>query len=181
MPWLALLLLLAPGEASEPVAVGLSIEAANRPLGMLPACEPGDAPSGWVQVGPLHDGEVPFRTSVELEFERLLLRPLSGTHGVGFSPTLHVDPALVAHADQLGANGSVAFDGELNVAVLGGAGETVPVTWSRGYDDRAANAEHLGETHRTVELTETGRRGPYVWTLTGTLTVDAHLWGRRTE
>jgi len=174
---LPLLLLLTPAGPGDPFRVSLDVESGNRTLGTLDPCPASDMPADWVAVGPLLDGDKPFRAGIDLAFDKLLLRPLSGTVGIGFSPTLHISPELLAGAEGFGSNGTVAFDGVLRVGVFGGDGELLPIVWSRGYDDREASSAYLGATHHTMPLLHRGRRGPYRWELSGTVTVDAHLWG----
>jgi hypothetical protein len=168
------------GAEADPHAL-VAFEVGHRPFGTwLVAREPTGAPSTHPTLGPLTDtGGVPFRTSIDLRFERPAHRLFNGTHGVGF--TLEVvwpeRPGGVT-LDQLGANGTLAFEGTLELAWGSGEAESVPVSWSRGFEARPDAADRHAEVlvSSTIVHRE-GQYGPYRWALEGVLRAEVNLWG----
>jgi hypothetical protein len=141
-------------------------------------------PASSTVVGPLADGDVPFRTWTRVHFDRLLYRLFNGKHGVGFALEL-VWPADCAppHTD-VGLDGTLAFVGTLSVSMRqdGRGGDVSDVTWSRGFQARSdATSTHVHAFRTQAPVHREGRYGPYHFVLHGTLSADLHLWAPAPE
>ena len=189
-------LLAADAAALEPVEppdvlLDVDFEAAGRPLGCFalgrsssetPVEGVSDCPpaEGLGEAHVLRDGgDVPFRTWVSLEFDSALLKVLDGKFGVGFTPRLRLRSGLIPAAAAVGAAGTVAFGGAVRVEVRGTRiGEVEAVEWARGFEagPSGPSASHRAAWSGTVPLRTTGVRGPYRWTVEGTLSIDMHVY-----
>ncbi len=181
---------------SPGVLLDVDFEAADRPLGCFalgrstpetPVEGAADCPpaEGFGEAHVLRDGgDVPFRTWVSLEFDSALLKVLDGKFGVGFTPRLRLRKGLIPASAAVGAAGTVSFDGAVRVEVRGTRiGEVEAVGWDRGFEagPSGPSASHRAAWSGTVPLRTTGARGPYRWTVEGTLSIDLHVYAGPAE
>ena len=170
--------------------VGVDFEAANTDLGCFALWSPeagvvegavGYPPvEGFVDAGPLLDaGDLPFRTWAAVDFDSGLLSVLNGRFGVGFTPRLWLRPGVVPVGEDVGAEGTMRFEGTLRIGVRGTrVDETEVIAWERGFEagPGAETSAHRGGWTDVTPVRTSGKRGPYWWTIEGSLSVDMHLY-----
>jgi hypothetical protein len=180
-------LIAAPADAG--VLVGIQMEAGRTDLGCFALWSQAPVPGaegyadvpGYFDAGPLLDDGVPFRTWVTLAFTGRLLSLLNGEFGVGFTPRLWIRPELLGSKKTVGGSGSLRFEGTLQVGVRATWNEeTIPVSWSRGFESGPVgdSSEPLSAWSGAVPMETSGVRGPYRWTVKGTLHLDLHVYAQ---
>ncbi len=172
--------------SDPPLCVAVTLETGGEELGHIGLWQLEDGPrqpvaahetpAGYVAIGPFSDTEgIPFRTWSELKFKRPFLRMLNASVGVGFTVQAWLRPDL--NYEIVGANGTMGFEGVLELSSGKHLLESIPITWGRGFEKRPDGADHHEHSvaHQT-QIATAGKKWPYTWTLTGVLSSDVHVW-----